>query len=521
VNILPQPGSGYDKSSIWEGYNKEDYSEDEDYTPRADIPHMWDIEYRHHMIDSGVDLVICHHPHIVQGYEVYNGKLIAHSLGNFAFDLSYSETFPSVILNTKIDTAGFSDFTIVPVYIDDFIPQPATGELGLYILDNLARRSKDLNTYLHIDREEITATVIMDTLNIEISTDTYQDTIFFEDIDGEWISNPLEIQKDGYLSSLFAASLQSFDYRVGREIIWFGNMEDEGCSLWNINSDDEWLEDTVAFEGQRSICHRRYHDSGDNIVTNFEKRIKKYSDGDHSLHGNIKTFGGADVTIQVRYYQSRTSTYPIGTEDIGVSLSGTNDWQFFFNELDVPDNTGYFDIRLSSDCPNVGVAYSWFDNVGIIEWTEWDPLTANEPIESPNDYYYVQLKSEYSIESVRLDHNETNYGQGPFVHSDENDVTPVYAKLYQNYPNPFNPTTTISFSLITENTEETELIVYNIKGQKVKQLLSKSANMLSAGQHYVVWNGKDDRNRNVASGVYFYKLKAGKTEITRKMVLIK
>ncbi|NQT65263.1 MAG: CapA family protein, partial [FCB group bacterium] len=64
---------------------------------RIDIPHMWDIEIRHHMIDSGADLVICHHPHVIQGIEVYNGKVIAHSLGNFVFDLSYLETFPTMI----------------------------------------------------------------------------------------------------------------------------------------------------------------------------------------------------------------------------------------------------------------------------------------------------------------------------------------------------------------------------------------------------------------------------------------
>ena len=128
--------------------------EDENYTPFTDVPHMWDREIRHFAIDNGADLVIVHHPHVIQGFEVYNGKLIAHSLGNFVFDLSYPETFPSVILNSSIDTLNIYDFNVDPVYIDDNIPYIATGELGLHILDYLAFKSRELDTYMDINRTD-------------------------------------------------------------------------------------------------------------------------------------------------------------------------------------------------------------------------------------------------------------------------------------------------------------------------------------------------------------------------------
>ena len=86
-----------------------------------------------------------------------------------------------------------------------------------------------------------------------------------------------------------------------------------------------------------------------------------------------------------------------------------------------------------------------------------------------------------------------------------------------NYPNPFNPTTTISFSIPKDNTHS-ELTVYNLKGQKVKQLVSYH---LQAGQHSVIWNGTDDNNKPVSSGIYLYKLKSGNFEKTRKMILLK
>ncbi|MCK5051832.1 MAG: T9SS type A sorting domain-containing protein, partial [Candidatus Cloacimonetes bacterium] len=87
-----------------------------------------------------------------------------------------------------------------------------------------------------------------------------------------------------------------------------------------------------------------------------------------------------------------------------------------------------------------------------------------------------------------------------------------------NYPNPFNPTTTISFNLTTENTKLTEIKIYNIKGQKIKTLISAQ---LSAGQHSVIWDGKDSNDKQVGSGIYFYKMKTSNFQQTKKMILLK
>jgi len=88
--------------------------------------------------------------------------------------------------------------------------------------------------------------------------------------------------------------------------------------------------------------------------------------------------------------------------------------------------------------------------------------------------------------------------------------------LNGNYPNPFNPTTTISFSL--PNEQDIELTIYNIKGQKVKTLYSGIAD---EGEHTIIWEGKNTNNKQVSSGIYFYKLKTGKKEMSRKMLLLK
>jgi len=105
--------------------------------------------------------------------------------------------------------------------------------------------------------------------------------------------------------------------------------------------------------------------------------------------------------------------------------------------------------------------------------------------------------------------------QNVIVNTDEV-LIPLIIKLNQNYPNPFNPTTTINYSL--KKNSKVTLNIYNIKGQKVKQLIS---DQLPAGQHSVVWDGSDENNKPVSSGIYFYKLKTGSYEQTKKMILMK
>ncbi len=96
--------------------------------------------------------------------------------------------------------------------------------------------------------------------------------------------------------------------------------------------------------------------------------------------------------------------------------------------------------------------------------------------------------------------------------------TPIIGKavLHNNYPNPFNPETTISFSL--PNDRKVVLTIYNPKGQKVRELVKGD---FTAGEHTVTWEGKDDNGKQVGSGLYLYRLKTDKLELTKKMLLLK
>jgi hypothetical protein len=108
------------------------------------------------------------------------------------------------------------------------------------------------------------------------------------------------------------------------------------------------------------------------------------------------------------------------------------------------------------------------------------------------------------------------HSNGGTVPNDDNGIPSIATTLHGNYPNPFNPETNIRFSL--KEAAPVSIEVYNVKGQLVRTLVNE---MKEAGNHTVLWNGKDNNNRAVSSGVYFYKMNAGKYSSTKKMILMK
>ncbi|MCD4829882.1 MAG: DNRLRE domain-containing protein [Candidatus Cloacimonetes bacterium] len=85
-----------------------------------------------------------------------------------------------------------------------------------------------------------------------------------------------------------------------------------------------------------------------------------------------------------------------------------------------------------------------------------------------------------------------------------------------NYPNPFNPVTTIDYSLAEPG--NVEIDVFNVRGQLVRNLFDGHR---PQGRHQIVWDGRDVHGRPAANGVYYYRITAGASSITRRMVMLK
>ncbi|MDH3973781.1 MAG: CapA family protein [Deltaproteobacteria bacterium] len=111
------------------------------------FPTKKQIKVAHQLIDAGADIILGHHPHVMQGIEFYKGKLIVYSLGNFLFDQKHKDTPRSFMLVMKFKNKKLARAYVEPLdRFNSFYPKIARGKRGEEILKELRRISEPLNS---------------------------------------------------------------------------------------------------------------------------------------------------------------------------------------------------------------------------------------------------------------------------------------------------------------------------------------------------------------------------------------
>ncbi|MBW6516231.1 MAG: T9SS type A sorting domain-containing protein [Candidatus Cloacimonetes bacterium] len=218
----------------------------------------------------------------------------------------------------------------------------------------------------------------------------------------------------------------------------------------------------------------------------------------------------------------------------------------FLFEYDCPGNGNGQPVELSSFTANVVAAGSV-----ILEWraeTETnvlgynvfrsdtnnlnDAVTINPRVivayNSSMPVVYSYLDEEvlagttynYWLQSVDLDLTTAFHGPVVVTIEETTDIPdPIFTTyLKQNEPNPFVSETKIAFSLSREDSEMVELKIYNVKGQLIRTLHNDQH---PEGTYEIQWNGRDDNDRVVPSGIYFYRLRTPNYDRINKMMFVK
>jgi hypothetical protein len=175
---------------------------------------------------------------------------------------------------------------------------------------------------------------------------------------------------------------------------------------------------------------------------------------------------------------------------------------------------GPFDQMLPGDSIHFAVAYIIGENFHT------DPNNGQNLPANPDSFYAHVDFSNLVHNAMTAQRLYDSLFSAPTEVEDFTETHPREFSLFQNYPNPFNPETKIKYTIRSRQAEPVfaTLRIYNIVGQLVRTLVSEPQ---ESGTYEVIWDGKDDKRNNVASGIYFYKLKAGEFSQTRKMVLIR
>ena len=225
-----------------------------------------------------------------------------------------------------------------------------------------------------------------------------------------------------------------------------------------------------------------------------------------------------DINATLNYY------FPINISNYSVNNNGSDPLNLVFNRMPYPTNLTY---SLAGNA----ITLSWhFANQYPELFQQFRVLAGS----NNNANIQMRVTSDTTVVLDNLVYGRTyyfriqaSYQGGNSSYSNviqitptainDNNQTALVNEITNIAPNPFNPSTEIKYTLQKEGSAS--LVIFNAKGQLIRQYAFKSQN---AGSHSLIWNGCDNKNKVVSSGIYFCKLTTGEKEsCIRKMVLMK
>jgi len=269
---------------------------------------------------------------------------------------------------------------------------------------------------------------------------------------------------------------------------------------------------------------------------------------------NEVIISAGDYAVKPDLNGNYTLVVPAGNYQVTASLPhhfDDTEYEVTLTELETESGID-FTLQYLTPPENLTLAIPNSDDTIVLNW-EYNPLPDNRSRQSgkngrDDDYYFSIQRQKNSghfneiATTTELQFTET-LPEGENVYryyvvtvypvgiSDQTDTVssdnPVFAEeivtpdavftLRQNYPNPFNPVTNISFTLPEQ--ERVTLKIFNIKGELVRTVVNNEN--MPAGSHTVQWQGINNNERRVSSGIYFYRIEAGRFSAIRKAVLLK
>lgn len=281
---------------------------------------------------------------------------------------------------------------------------------------------------------------------------------------------------DSLDSGLLTAGQDSYDWASGRFPLFFEFDATVGSETRRIFSYNVHAKAMPDFESYQ----RR---------TNAANQLKNYLDTNRS-GDNIIFLGDYNDRLIASTHENQVSPY--------ANFVNDNAYFTISKSLEEAGHVSYL----------IGNIQSMIDHITVSNDLIEDHITNSQRVE--NMIYidrYIDTTSDHAPVWTRFDFSRSLVS----TQDDDAATTPQGFTLEQNYPNPFNPATVIEFQLPHNST--VELSVYNMIGQRVATLVNEQ---LQSGRHEVVFDAS-----GLSSGIYFYRLNAGSTQLTRKMTLVK
>ncbi len=350
-------------------------------------------------VDAGADLVIGHHPHVLQGFEIYKDTLIAYSLGNIVFDQDFLATHPSIVLRTVFEGTKLVAATVYPVILDNYRPVAASGSVADRILSTLNLASWQDAESLRLPDLRIGSTPTDAPVTAMVMNAGGRGTVVARDD-----ATVLSIEIDAAVPTPLEGGLLRIDERtagllIGRDVFGYGGLEDlqadgepRGGLEWS-TPPDSLVIDPDSPEGPWVIRLDRTSQHLTDIVARTAARVAlpdhRWFDAagapvdgtaTHSIRVWAKRVGAGIPFARVSFYEfddtdptRAPDSTALETVDIELPLVNDGEWHEIWVDLPTPPptaNTALVGVGLAPPESQSGTV--WIDGLQVVEWRTAD-----------------------------------------------------------------------------------------------------------------------------------------------------
>lgn len=347
-------------------------------------------------LDEKPDLMVAHHPHVAQGFAVYNGVPTLLGLGNFVFDQNRLETVLGLAVEVRVDKTQVPKVTSArayPIYIDEYKPRLISGDLSNHLIKRVAEFSSNVT----VIPKQGYAEIIFDE-QLEASN-KQQHSI--ELPAGEHIIDLRNLAPSQSFLTEITSNEEVKQITFGRDILAFGDFEDwdNDTAQFELNHWDHKDEDvqpclTGAYRGNQGLCISR--DQYDNLPLRvpFKQTIRAFplTPADnvskvfhkHTLYGYAKGINAGQLALDLKILTSEDSLV-FSEQRLNIFQDGDYDWKPFNIDFELPSDNNVLGpeklpprgmrFAFIHSPPKNGNAELQLDDIALISWH--DPVKLN------------------------------------------------------------------------------------------------------------------------------------------------
>lgn len=381
---------------------------------------------------AGAALVVCHHPHVAQGFEFFDGTLIAHSLGNLVFDPDRMDAELGLLLSVDLDGDQLANAEARGVFLDHYVPRPVTGHVHDLLLQRLGSSSAPWGTL--VVPYGASAWVVpperageLETVDRHISAPFHMESERFAVVDLRHSLEPGE--------SIVSVSTKqtTTSLRIGRDLLVFGDMEDEDIDTTELEAPAFETSDLAherssyvcrkdAYRGAAALCSIRDEASTSEATMTLRERVRVLGDEtnlpnkDLTLLAMVSANGAGPVRVEARYSASLDDE-DFGTETPIELAPGSYNWIAEVHDLHMPPDSP--DYPRSANDPydpelrrhnaralgltvyqgpkSAGAGIFRIDDLAVIAWQEeLDPHGTTE-LDVPHPREFLRVEGEPGV----------------------------------------------------------------------------------------------------------------------------